>query len=317
MKIQVLMSVYNGEVYLEEQMESILGQDFLKNSENSIDILVRDDGSADTSIQILASYAERYQGEGAVHITYYRGENIGVIRSFFDLMQHAKGADYYALSDQDDFWMEDKLSAAVEGIEKIELPDGKPKLYCSKTALVNQNLEPLESEIKRPPYRPGFGNAVVENICTGCTALMNQALLDFCAAKTPSFTVMHDWWLYLSASALGGVYFDETPHILYRQHGGNEVGMKTSRIEECKMRLGRFKKTRGNISRQLYTWHKICKEQEKWDAVPRENKELLLMVLRAKKSIRYRMRMVRSKGIYRQRKMDDGIFRIIFLTGSF
>lgn len=323
MKVQILMAAYNGEKYLAEQLDSILNQDFAKDEANELTVLIRDDGSSDGTLSILEDYKEKYSA-----ISYYTGSNLGVIKSFFELMQKADSdADYYALSDQDDYWMPEKISCAVAKLRQMEedLPkegQGKdiedyPLLYCSKVQLADEKLNYLESDIKRPPYRASFGNAVVENICTGCTAVMNAALLSYCAKIPPNFTVMHDWWLYLTASALGAVYFDETPHILYRQHGGNVVGTKTSRLEELKMRLSRFASTRNNISRQLADWYRICRQQKKEEQLSAAYKQIIHMILKGKKNVRFRIRMMKNKDIYRQRKMDDLIFRFIFLTGSY
>lgn len=323
MKVQILMAVYNGEKYLKEQLDSILKQDFAENQDNELAVLIRDDGSEDGTAALLQDYSRCYP-----EISYYTGQNKGVIKSFFELMQNADSdADYYALSDQDDYWMPEKISSAVTRLQQMEREVQRekkdssvkdyPLLYCSKVQLADEKLNYLESDIKRPPYRAGFGNAVVENICTGCSAVMNPALLKYCAQVPPNFTVMHDWWLYLTASALGKVYFDETPHMLYRQHGGNVVGSKTNRLEELKMRLGRFKSTRGNISRQLADWYQICRKQGREGELSEAQKKIVHMVLKGKKHLGYRMRMVKSKDIYRQRKMDDLIFRFIFLTGSY
>lgn len=311
--VQVLMSTYNGEQYLIEQLESVLHQTY------PVRLMVRDDGSSDRTVEILDAYQQTYE-----NMEYYTGENKGVIGSFFDLMKHADDkAEYYALSDQDDYWKPEKLEKAVGKLKELEgspaamSQEGtRPLLYCGRPELVNQHLEPIQSEIKRPPYRPAFGNACIENICTGCTAVFNHSLLELVNKENPGFTVMHDWWLYLLASYLGIVYFDETPQICYRQHGDNEVGMNTSRLAELKMRLGRYKKNRGNITHQLGELKRIT-EKYASELQRKEEKELMEEVLSAKKKWGDRIKMVSDQRIYRQRKMDDLIFRMIFLTGSF
>ena len=139
-----------------------------------------------------------------------------MIRSFFELLQRVDTSDYYAFCDQDDYWMEDKMTRAVEILDAMR--KDVPVLYCCRSKLVDQNLQPLESEIKRPPMRPGFRNAMIENIVTGCTAVFDQSLREMVVKELPQFTVMHDWWLYLIATCFGEIYYDETPYICYRQH---------------------------------------------------------------------------------------------------
>ena len=108
-KIIVLMSTYNGEKYLQVQLDSILSQENV-----DLELLVRDDGSTDSTKTIL----ERYQSEGK--LTWYSGKNKKPAYSFFDLLGKCKDADYYAFADQDDFWHEDKLINAIKRLEKID-----------------------------------------------------------------------------------------------------------------------------------------------------------------------------------------------------
>ena len=127
-KIVVLLSTYNGENYLKEQIDSILNQ----KSSHHIDLMVRDDGSSDGTIEILKSYEEEYPGRIKVHFK----ENVGYIKSYFELIREAEGYDYYALSDQDDIWLEDKMETAIEACEACAY--NGPLLYGSSSFLVNK-----------------------------------------------------------------------------------------------------------------------------------------------------------------------------------
>lgn len=149
-KIQILMSTYNGERYLKEQLDSILEQD-CKDKGIECTLLVRDDGSKDGTQKILEEYAKKY----STQIEWYQGENKGVIQSFFELLQRADDtASYYAFADQDDFWMPDKISSGISSIQKLEQKeDSRPYLYCCKPMPVNEKLEELDSQIKRPVMR--------------------------------------------------------------------------------------------------------------------------------------------------------------------
>ena len=109
--IQVLMSTYNGEKYLREQIDSIMMQDCEKKGVAKLCLLVRDDGSEDRTTEILAEYARRYPEQ----ISWYQGKNKGVIQSFFDLIKRSDdGVDYYAFADQDDYWLENKLRVGID-----------------------------------------------------------------------------------------------------------------------------------------------------------------------------------------------------------
>ena len=108
-KIVVLLSTYNGEKYLQEQIDSILNQ----KSSHQIDLMVRDDGSSDGTIEILKFYEEQYPARVKVNFE----KNIGYIHSFFELIREAEGYDYYALSDQDDIWYPEKMERMLRAIE--------------------------------------------------------------------------------------------------------------------------------------------------------------------------------------------------------
>lgn len=310
-KIQVLMSTYNGETYLREQIDSILGQDCEEKGLAKLTLLIRDDGSKDNTRNILEEYVSQYPDK----ITWIQGENVGVIKSFFELMVLAdQDADYYSFADQDDWWLPEKLSAGIEKIQ--EYPKEKPVLYCCRPQLVDQKLQKIESTIKRPPMRPAFGNALVENICTGCTAIMNQNLHHMLCNEFPTFTVMHDWWFYLTASCFGSVYYDETSYIYYRQHEGNVVGSNSGRLAELKERIGRFRKNRRNISTQVGEFVRIFGAYAK-EGTSYEWMQLATKLVQARKDSSLRKEIARDERIYRQRKNDDRIFHWILKSGSY
>ena len=101
MKINIVMSTYNGEQFLAEQIDSIQQQTF-----KDWQLLIRDDGSSDQTPEIIKSFVA--QDPRIVFINEHDRENFGVIKNFFTLIKHDK-ADYYFFSDQDDVWLEDKL----------------------------------------------------------------------------------------------------------------------------------------------------------------------------------------------------------------
>ena len=101
-KIAVLMSTYNGEEFLRDQIESILNQEKV-----NVTLYVRDDGSSDRTVEILSSYEE--QGK----LKLICGKNCGVGNSFMHLLYTSdQDFDFYAFSDQDDIWLPDKLYSA-------------------------------------------------------------------------------------------------------------------------------------------------------------------------------------------------------------
>ena len=224
-KVNVLMSTYNGERYMREQIDSVLAQDNV-----SVDLLVRDDGSTDNTLKLL----DAYQGKGA--LKYYVGANLGPALSFLALLRDSGDADYYAFADQDDFWQREKLAVAVDMLEKA---GDAPALYFSRTQMTDAELRPTGIVEINPLLT--FGESLVYEFIPGCTMVMNRALRDIVNTYVPSYVPMHDVWVYSVALAVGAkVFFDKTPHILYRQHGSNTIGQGYSVWHEWHRRYKRL-----------------------------------------------------------------------------
>lgn len=208
--VVVLLSTYNGERFVAEQLESILHQ--LPETGH---ILVRDDGSHDRTVEVIS-------GLNDCRISLFTGTNQGFGQSFLSLLALAPAdADMVMFSDQDDVWLPGKIERAWRHLSEM---GPQPALYGSAQMLVDINLRALQST---PPWprKPSLSSALTENIITGCTAAINRsALLLLQRAGVPSGVHFHDWWLYLVVSAFGKVVYDDEPTLLYRQHGRNVIG---------------------------------------------------------------------------------------------
>lgn len=311
MKLQILMSVYNGSLYLKRQLESIAAQDIPDKS-----LFIRDDGSADDSVQVLEHFRKQYPW-----ISCHYGRNIGVRKSFFSLIRESdRAADYTAFSDQDDEWLPKKLSQAVSCLERLERNVGKdmPLLYCSAQQMAGKDLEPIPATVKRIVHTPDFGNALVQNICTGCTAVANRALMEILREHPPNqveHIIMHDWWLYLTASCFGKVYYDKEPYILYRQHGENAFGAILNRRALLKYRLEQLRKPRGEIYRQTEEFLTVYGAEMESMGKQRELSQIRKL-LSSEKNMCNRFRVACDRQYFRQKRMDDLVFRGIVLIGK-
>ena len=267
-------------------------------------LAIRDDGSTDHTVEILKQYEEKYK-----NISVKQEENVGVIKSFFELVQNAdENSDYYAFSDQDDKWLKHKISRAVECLEKEDRDI--PLLYCSNKILVDKELNPIHSEIDYTKEMfPSFGNALVQNICTGCTCVFNKKLYESIKNNIPNKIIMHDWWLYLVATAFGKVIYDKKSYILYRQHEGNVHGTIIKKRELLYHRWHEWWKYRGDIYWQL-------EEFKRRYLLDIEEKELLEKVLKAKKGIKNKVNLMREKRVKRQFPKEDNMYRIMILLGK-
>ncbi len=314
-KIQILMSSYNGIKYIKEQLDSIMAQDCQEKGIAGLFLLVRDDGSTDGTQNVLEQYSEKYPDR----IKWFQGSNKGVIKSFFELIANAGNADYYALADQDDYWMPSKISTGIKKLKQMEqhsigediVTGSIPLLYCCRPLLADERLNPLPVHVDNPEMRPGFGNALIENIVTGCTTVFNNGLRQMLASHIPKHATMHDRWMYLTAACFGKIYYDETPYIYYRQHGGNAVGKNTSRLSELKYRINKFKKDNQSSSRQALEFLQIFKTELENRQDLKEKEKLLKLFIRGKKNSKARKKLVNSGRIYRQRRLDNRIFKIL------
>ncbi len=317
MTIVVLLSTYNGTEYVREQLDSILAQ---KLEDIDLKILARDDGSSDGTQDILEEYQEKYAGI----FSYEAGKNVGVIQSFFKLLDQAPDADYYAFSDQDDVWMKGKLQRAVDIMEGKGNANGNgnknreiPFLYACAPTLVDPDLNPISSKIRRVNIRPSFENALIENICVGASVVINRKLRELVRGKTPKNARMHDWWLYLVASAFGKVYYDETSYLYYRQHGENVLGMATHRGKELKSRLKMQKKNQYANSRQAGEFVQLYRDVPlKEGSHARYCMGLAKRFVVARKSFPKRVALLKE-GMYRQRVGDHWMYKIKILTGGY
>lgn len=212
-KVLVLMASYNGENYIEEQIESLLSQE-----EVEVSILVRDDGSKDNTWNILKNY------ETAGKLKCYTGEHLNVEKGFFDLMGNAVyyDVDYYAFCDQDDVWDIDKLKIATEYLEGAERT--KPAMYYCGQRLVDAERNFIEDHCLNE--NRSLTTRFVLSDVAGCTAVFNKALLRKVLQYKPKYMLMHDTWVLKVCLAVGGnVFVDSRPHMDYRQHGKNSVGL--------------------------------------------------------------------------------------------
>ena len=223
--VAVLMSTYNGEKYIEEQIRSILRQTGV-----DIFLIIRDDGSSDRTKEILETNYSKYNN---VKIIY--GENVGVGNSFMDMLYDAPDAEFYAFADQDDIWLENKLCKAIEKVNAEIEDENTPCLYGSNQMLIDGNGKQIGLKNKsNRDINIDTVNLIIRNCYAGCTMVFNRALkkmmsLDNVRPDKKYFeTKLHDEWCVSFAQLVGKVIYDENSYMLYRQHENNVVGVKNA-----------------------------------------------------------------------------------------
>lgn len=297
-KVIILMSTYNGSKYIKEQLDSILNQTY-----KNIEIIIRDDGSKDDTVKILEEYKNKCK-----QIKYYQGKNIGPARSFIELIKNVPENNYFAFSDQDDVWLKNKIERAVEKIEKIEKEKNVPILYFSNTQLVDANLNKIKNIKKIVKKKINLGNALIENIATGCTMVFNNELcklLKNIDLKEIINGYLHDSLAYRIAFCTGRVIYDDESYILYRQHENNVIGNSSS----IKDKLTKRKK---NIKRSINLRSNMAKFILKKfnNYIDEEKKYIIKEVALYKSNTLKKMNLLFDMKIKRMNIIDDILYRI-------
>lgn len=223
-KVLVLMSTYNGENYIRDQLDSIFAQKDVK-----VKLLVRDDGSSDTTINIIKELSKEKD------IILYRSKNLGPAFSFLDLIRNAQlnfdDYDYYALSDQDDIWLPDKLQVATH-----KLTEENADLYLgSLDAFTGKDF--TQHFVFQATKHSDF-EAMLRNNVAGCTMVFSKKVVERIAEYNPKYLEMHDSWLVRVCQYTGlKTIVDKEPHMRYRIHGDNTCGAALTNLDKVKAYL--------------------------------------------------------------------------------
>lgn len=287
-KVAILLCTYHGQRYLAEQLDS-----FETQSHSNWEVWASDDGSKDGTLAILEAYQERWSVD---RLFIHSGPAKGFAANFLSLTCKANiDADYYAYSDQDDVWEQDRLRRALDWL-KIVPPD-VPALYLSRTRYIYKDGSNLgfSTHFKKPP---SFQNALVQSIAGGNTMVFNQAARSL-LAKTPSSTKIasHDWWVYMLVSGCGGrVFYDSFPGVRYRQHGSNVAGQNTTV-------LAKLSRAKGLFAGKFKKWNQtnLSALNEMMPYLTNENRRTLALFSKARSGLFFsRIYNFYRSGVYRQ-----------------
>lgn len=233
-KVSVVVCTYNGERFLAEQLQSILDQTHPPDN-----IIVSDDGSSDSTLDIVSEFSSRHSGAKKPQWTVQsRKKPLGVAGNFGSALMKARG-DFVALADQDDVWEPNRLE---RGLARFR--DGVLLVHSDAT-LIDEAGQPTCSLMSALRLTSGERRSLISgkaldallrrNLVTGATTMIRGSLLQQ-ALPIPEGWV-HDEWLGLVAAVQGGVVFSEESLIRYRQHGSNEIGVTKTDLDEATRRL--------------------------------------------------------------------------------
>lgn len=230
-RISVALCTYQGAAYLQQQLDSLLAQERRPD-----EVVVGDDGSSDATFELLASFAEHARSEG-IRVDLVRNPvNLGYAANFDATLRRANG-DVVFLSDQDDVWRPDKIARMAAEFERRPmlgllhtdawLVDAEGRdLGCG----LFEALEMTRAEIDAEHAGRAFDVLLRRNTVTGATMAIRRDALD--GALPIPLGWVHDEWLALRCSLSWQVDCLEWASIDYRQHGGNQIGMRRRTLRE-------------------------------------------------------------------------------------
>lgn len=283
----VLLSTYNGEKYLSELLDSVMAQ-----KDVLIDVLARDDGSKDKTVEILKKN-DRVQ--------VYTGENLKPAKSFLDLILKADASyDYYALCDQDDVWKPDKVISAIEHIKD----SNKPTLYSSAVEVVDRDLNFIRKSFTDNSFKDPLYDILTYGT-PGCTFVFNKALMQKLKEYKPTTISMHDSWISFVCLAVNGLFYsDHEAYILYRQHDANVLGAQRHSLKDTLAGIIKNKNVlRSDMAKEILIGYSY--------GMSPKTKEAFCAFAEYKENFRYKMRILRLP--YKKEKTSKRAFEKIKL----
>ena len=298
-KVHILLSSYNGEKYIAQQIDSLLAQKY-----PDIEIFVRDDGSKDSTVEIVRQYAAVNDN---IHLI--EGENLGFRGSFAWLLSNCRGADYYAYCDQDDIWMPEKISRAVKALSPY---DDIPAIYLGDFYWGDEECRPIrqynnvEKEHTLVKYITSgdmntFGFTEVFNECAA-KGIRDRKVLEQTA---------HDQIIYLYCRCKGKVIWDKKPTAYYRRHGDNTspqelVGGNRVTHTLWQVKTFLFKSGRERVYGKFEEFYEEYK-----DILDPKDKEVFELYFNEG----HRLKKALYKGKYRDKPAEDIMMRALLMIG--
>lgn len=233
--VEILLSVYNGEKYLNEQLDSILNQTY-----KNFVIKIRNDGSKDESQKIIDYYCQRFPDK-IININKIN-KNVGLVESLNILLSTVKYGNYIMFSDQDDFWFRDKIEVSLKEIKKHENKNKNiPVMICSDASCTNSNLEIIANSFSSYQKLPidnikDVNKLAALNVIQGSTIMTNYTAYQY-FYPMPLIMKIHDMWIGLNCLYYGHLVYIRKPLLYYRQHQDNVVGSSNITIEYYLKRL--------------------------------------------------------------------------------
>jgi glycosyltransferase involved in cell wall biosynthesis len=300
--VTILLSTYNGEKFLNAQLESFLTQDF-----TDWRLLWRDDGSDDRTVAMMREFGASLAPGRCVE-SKSSGPHLGAAPSFLLLLAEAQGENIIAFADQDDVWLPCKLARAAA---RVSAAGDKPALYCAQQYMVDEALMGARKSAAHT-NPPKFPASLTQNIANGNTLVMNRAACELVTAIPGPDGTVHDWWSYIVVSACGGeVVFDAEPQVLYRLHKNNLIAASPSITARALAALDRGP----DIFMTMMRRHADALRRHDAKLTPAARADLALVNAALSGGWRQRLAALRCQNFRRRTKLENLLFGYWFMTG--
>lgn len=302
-KVAIMMSTYNGELYIKEQLTSIVNQEEVK-----IKLFIRDDGSFDNTINIVNEYVDKLE------IEIIKGSHLGAGKSFMMLMMHVLNLkeefDYYGFADQDDIWFKDKLKRAILSLNNYE-----PLLYCSNINDYKDNK--VVGKFRDSSFKPyTLKQSIIKCGATGNTFVFNNKMAKlFKETKMPCDELLmyrfHDTWIYSLACVYGKIIYDIEPSVNYRIHNNNVSMKKVGYFEKFILSFSKTKHRKGMRSLQAKELLRNC------IMIKDKDKKIIQELGEYRNSIKSRIELIKDKEIREISNENMIVFALKVFMGFF
>lgn len=279
--VSVVMATYNGETFVGEQIKSILRQTY-----PNIELIIADDVSNDNTMAILQDFAENDH-----RVRVFQNEtNLGYAKNFEKVMLLAKG-DFIAPSDQDDIWMEDKLTVLMKQM-------GDHEIVYSNSFLIDSNGISLNKKLSDIKMLLSFDDCLtyaIGNTAPGHGMIVTKELLHRCI-PFPTM-IPHDYWLGFVATCRMPIKYVDIPLVRYRQHTQNVFGAikvtdgkrkkkksgRREKLEQIRKRMQLlYEKCPDNLTAQKKVYHDLLKSYQSFSLINNYNRMMLFFGHRQK-----------------------------------
>lgn len=302
-KVAVLLSTYNGEKYVEQQINSILNQ-----LDVEIDLFIRDDCSTDNTVNIIKNKFNQYS-----NIQFLKGkENLGYKKGFKYLIDYVYGTEidyeYYSFCDQDDFWEENKLKSAIK---KIEFDSDKsiPISYASNLKIVDEKLNFLKKMYEKNPIPIKFEQYLLNGYAYGCTIVLNNPGFKLIRKFNGGDKYAFDFYIPIVISMFGKNIYDENSYILYRQHESNVIGANRNLKKQLSGALFKYGVNYySSFSREIYLTYEDIEE---------EKSKILKKYVDANKSIGNKIKLFKNMNVRKTTFKGTLMLKYMILKGNF